>query len=239
MGRFASVSFTFNDSNRREKIKFVLGEGYASGVGRRPVLHAAVAALQETLVSCIVTDKGHKSISQKQPVVEFWIQQAPHVDVVGDGMHGAVVNAVEHVGVMAEDMDDEGTDDLSKAVVDSRGKGRSSVLATPVPVEPDYVAEPECPAVDHYQDDPICACESCGEFVEAWRRSGRSYWHGLVCEVLPAWSTNDTFLPCKVFEVDAEGVHVEFESDGRGYSTNVTNPSFLRPMGAEGVAGEG
>ena len=76
-GRSASVSFSFNVSNGREKVKFVLDDVYVQSAIYRPALLSAISAVQVAMESSIVIDKGHKSKSHKQTVIEFWSEQLP------------------------------------------------------------------------------------------------------------------------------------------------------------------
>ena len=76
-GRSASVSFSFNVNNGREKVKFILDDVYVQSVVYRPALLSAISAVQIAMESSIVTDKGHKSKSHRQTVIEFWIEQLP------------------------------------------------------------------------------------------------------------------------------------------------------------------
>ena len=78
MGRSASVSFSFNESNQREKIKFVLNDAYSLAGSYRPMLLAALSGVDLALQSSIVIDKGHKSKSLQRTVIEFWAQQTCH-----------------------------------------------------------------------------------------------------------------------------------------------------------------
>ena len=68
-GRSASVSFSFNVNNGREKVKFVLDDVYVQSAIYRPALLSAISAVQVAMQSSIVTDKGHKSKSHKQTVI--------------------------------------------------------------------------------------------------------------------------------------------------------------------------
>ena len=76
-GRYASVSFSFNVNNGCEKVKFVFDDVYVQSAVYRPALLSAISAVQVAMGSSIVTDKGHKSKSHKQAVIEFWIEQVP------------------------------------------------------------------------------------------------------------------------------------------------------------------
>ena len=79
LGRAAHVSFSHNVANMKEKVKFVLLDGYAFASTYRPVLLSAIAGVQVAMQSSTVTDKGHRSHSSSSTTIEFWIscQGAP------------------------------------------------------------------------------------------------------------------------------------------------------------------
>mmetsp|Transcript_8026 Transcript_8026/g.10461 ORF Transcript_8026/g.10461 Transcript_8026/m.10461 type:complete len:268 (-) Transcript_8026:28-831(-) len=74
-GRNAFVSFSFNDTAKKEKIKFTLQSGYIQHGTFRPALLGALASLQVAVDQGIATDKGHFSHSTSASVVEFWLKQ--------------------------------------------------------------------------------------------------------------------------------------------------------------------
>ena len=76
-GRRAAVSFSYNESVGREKIKFVLGNDYSLGDAFRPCVFCALSAIGEVMDSAFITDKGHRSQSEHRTVVEFWMQRPP------------------------------------------------------------------------------------------------------------------------------------------------------------------
>ena len=76
-GRIAHVSFSYNHSLKREKIKFILEDGYHCQGVYRPCLLGALSAARLACDSSISTDKGHRSSCKKKAVVEFWISQVP------------------------------------------------------------------------------------------------------------------------------------------------------------------
>jgi len=76
-GRSASVSFSYNAVTCREKLKFVLEDAYSCTNVYRPCILAALTSLHAAVLTSIVTDKGHKSHTNGNTIVEFWIQQPP------------------------------------------------------------------------------------------------------------------------------------------------------------------
>ena len=98
MGRSAFVSFSFNAGNGREKIKFTLANTYDFHGIYRPCVMAALSAVQCAFDYSIVTDKGHRSKSTGQTIIEFWVKQIPFANDVGpcnDGMECMATYALD------------------------------------------------------------------------------------------------------------------------------------------------
>ena len=76
-GRNAFVSFSFNPSNGKEKVKFTLTSSYTKNQVYRPCLLAALFGMRGAIDSSVSTDKGHTSKSSGDTVVEFWLKQPP------------------------------------------------------------------------------------------------------------------------------------------------------------------
>ena len=74
-GRSAHVSFSFNAKIGTEKVKFMLDASGDSDYPYRPGLFAALLAVETALKTCIVTDKGHRSHTTGQSIIEFWMKQ--------------------------------------------------------------------------------------------------------------------------------------------------------------------
>ena len=66
--------FSFNPAQQREKVKFVLDDGYQCHAVYRPCVLGALTAVRCACESSITTDKGHRSSTGKT-TVEFWLQQ--------------------------------------------------------------------------------------------------------------------------------------------------------------------
>ena len=112
-GRDAMVTFSYNTSNHREKIKFILTDAYASTGVYRPCVMSALMSLQAAIVAGISTDRGHKS-SDGRTIVEFWIQQpTSHFDdsipgfpsVPDPAPHAPLVVGSGQVGQQTEPID--------------------------------------------------------------------------------------------------------------------------------------
>ena len=73
-GRNTQVVFSFNPAQQREKVKFVLDDGYQCHAVYRPCVLGALTAVRCACESSITTDKGHRSSTGKT-TVEFWLQQ--------------------------------------------------------------------------------------------------------------------------------------------------------------------
>ena len=83
-GRSAHVSFSYNQENCREKIKFCLGSTYSSAGIYRPAVLAAISGVELALQSSIVTDRGHTSKTTGCTTIEFWIKQCQHIVATED-----------------------------------------------------------------------------------------------------------------------------------------------------------
>ena len=55
----------------------MITDKYASKATYRPALLAAIYSIEAAFESSIVTDKGHRSKSRDQSIIEFWIEQQP------------------------------------------------------------------------------------------------------------------------------------------------------------------
>ena len=84
-GRSAFVSFSYNDQQGSEKVKFTLTDEYSNNGVYRPCVMAALSAIQSSFESSIVTDKGHRSKSTRQTVVEFWAKEVPQLPLRSKG----------------------------------------------------------------------------------------------------------------------------------------------------------
>lgn len=67
------MSFSHNVANLKEKVNFVLSDGYAFASTYRPALLSAIAGVQVAMQPSTVTNKGHRSHSSSSTTIEFWI----------------------------------------------------------------------------------------------------------------------------------------------------------------------
>ena len=83
-GQSAFVTFSYNFRTSTEKVKFTLTDDCLGNTTYRPCVMAALSGIQSAMSSSIVCDKGHRSKSSNQTVIEFWIRQIPLSEEVMD-----------------------------------------------------------------------------------------------------------------------------------------------------------
>ena len=153
-GRSAFVTFSYNLATQREKVKFTLSDDVEQVEQQRPVVMAALTALHATLETCVVTDKGHKSKSDRRTVVEFWVSQAavggkssesqthvayPPSVAKADGVHGDGPNDGTCIGGGSTGMM-HGVDGVENVVEDHDGLDTSIGLEKPLVTVSDHLA---------------------------------------------------------------------------------------------------
>ena len=99
-GRTAHVSFSYNQSLQREKVKFVVEDSYQSHQVYRPCLLAALSAVRFAFESSITTDKGHRS-SLGRTTVEFWLQQPPLDTPITMEAAADLTQSIDHTTILS------------------------------------------------------------------------------------------------------------------------------------------
>jgi hypothetical protein len=122
-GRGAHVTFSYNPSTTKEKVKFILERSYSDYGVHRPCLLNAINTIKASLEGSIVTDKGHASTSKGQSIVEFWIKQvtcsSQLIEFQTDQSPGpttedialAEISAADSMDIDDGDIDDESSGD--------------------------------------------------------------------------------------------------------------------------------
>ena len=131
-GRNCCVSFSYNAATKKEKIKFVLFDGYCLVGVYRPCLLGAMSAATLAIDCSITTDKGHRS-SGGSTTVEFWIKQPP-IEHPSETHCSLQPGATEHSAEHCDDENDDQDGPIVFASIACTEEVETSACSTLLPV---------------------------------------------------------------------------------------------------------